>query len=105
MDDYFGTSVAGVRLTGGHCLDVLGNVVGLPTKGVKSVSFASTLHLLGLILSYVHAALEVTVAVDPEKAKKWKKVERHVRAYLMELVTLLSRVNEQSVLCVLLKHI
>lgn len=43
--------------------------------------------------------------MKPEKAKKWKKVERHVRAYLMELVTLLSRVNEQSVLCVLLKHI
>merc|ERR1719431_726299 len=43
--------------------------------------------------------------MKPEKAKKWKKVERHVRVYLMELVTLLSRVQEQSVLGVLLKHI
>jgi len=43
--------------------------------------------------------------MKPEKAKKWKKVEKYVRAYLMELVTLLSRVQEQSVLCVLLKHI
>jgi len=43
--------------------------------------------------------------MKPEKAKKWKKVERHVRVYLMELVTLLSRVQEQSVLSVLLKHI
>jgi len=43
--------------------------------------------------------------MKPDKAKKWKKVERYVRVYLMELVTLVSRVQEQSVLCVLLKHI
>jgi len=49
--------------------------------------------------------LEPDSHMKPEKAKKWKKIERHVRAYLMELVTLLSRVNEQSVQCVLLKHV
>eukprot|EP00092_Neocalanus_flemingeri_P027505 GFUD01029838.1.p1 GENE.GFUD01029838.1~~GFUD01029838.1.p1 ORF type:complete len:798 (-),score=306.47 GFUD01029838.1:498-2891(-) len=49
--------------------------------------------------------LEPDSHMRPEKAKKWKKLERHVRVYLMELVTLLSRVNEQSVQCVLLKHI
>jgi len=43
--------------------------------------------------------------MKPDKAKKWKKVERYVRVYLMEVVTLVSRVQEQSVLCVLLKHI
>ena len=41
----------------------------------------------------------------PEKSKKWRKMEKQVRIYLLELVTLLSRVNEQSVLSVLLKHV
>ena len=74
VDDYFGASVAGVRLTGGHCLDILGSIVGFPTKDVKSVSFASTLQLLGLILAYVHGTLEISIAVDPAKAKKWAAI-------------------------------
>lgn len=40
----------------------------------------------------------------PEKSKHWKKLERPMRTYMSDLVTLLARVSETSVLCVLLKH-
>jgi len=40
----------------------------------------------------------------PEKSKHWRKLERPLRNYMADLVALLARVNESSVLCVLLKH-
>jgi len=40
----------------------------------------------------------------PDKSKKWKKIEKTVRIYMMQLVTLLARVSDESVQCVLLKH-
>jgi len=42
--------------------------------------------------------------VRPEKSKHWRKLERPLRNYMADLVTLLTRVSESSVLCVLLKH-
>jgi len=41
----------------------------------------------------------------PEKAKNWKKVQRHVKVYLLELCKLLARVSEPAVATVLLKHV
>merc|ERR1711971_432951 len=40
----------------------------------------------------------------PEKSKQWKRLERPLRGYMMDLVALLGRVGEPSVLGVLLKH-
>jgi len=41
----------------------------------------------------------------PEKAKNWKKVQRHVKLYLLELCKLLARIVEPAVVSVLLKHV
>merc|ERR1719187_1722330 len=41
----------------------------------------------------------------PEKAKKWSKVQRHVKAYIQELVKLMSRVSDPAAATVLLKHV
>ena len=73
VDDFFGASASGIRLTGGHCLDVLGEILGFPTKDVKSVSLAETMHILGAILLFVPRTLELRIAVDPEKAARWSK--------------------------------
>ena len=40
----------------------------------------------------------------PEKSKQWRRVERPLRGYMLDLVALLGRVGEPSVLGVLLKH-
>jgi len=48
--------------------------------------------------------LEPESNARPDKAKNWKRVEKVLRVYMTELVTLLARVNEESVQCVLLKH-
>merc|ERR1711971_900360 len=40
----------------------------------------------------------------PEKSKQWKRLERPLRGYMLDLVALLGRVGEPSVLGVLLKH-
>ena len=40
----------------------------------------------------------------PEKSKQWKRIERPLRGYMLDLVALLGRVGEPSVLGVLLKH-
>jgi len=64
-----------------------------------------------LCVVYLQPALKTVLKLDseasnkPDKSKKWKRVEKQVRIYLLELVTLLSRVNEQSVFSVLLKHV
>ena len=73
VHDFFGTPLVGVCVTGGHCLDVSGSVLAVPTKEVQSVSFASTLHLLCLTLAYV-TALGISIAVGPEKAAKLSKI-------------------------------
>jgi len=49
--------------------------------------------------------LDADSASKPSKAKNWKKMEKIVRAYLIDLITLLGRINEESVLRVLLKHV
>merc|ERR1719509_256873 len=41
----------------------------------------------------------------PEKAKNWKKVNRHVKNYLLELCKLMARIVEPGVVTVLLKHV
>ena len=40
----------------------------------------------------------------PEKSKQWRRLERPLRGYMLDLVALLGRVGESSVLGVLLKH-
>merc|ERR1712088_182661 len=40
----------------------------------------------------------------PEKSKQWRRLERPLRGYMLDLVALLGRVGEPSVLGVLLKH-
>merc|ERR1719350_2691150 len=40
----------------------------------------------------------------PEKSKQWKRLERPLRGYMLDLVALLGRIGEPSVLGVLLKH-
>jgi len=40
----------------------------------------------------------------PEKSKQWKRLERPLRGYMLDLIALLGRVGESSVLGVLLKH-
>ena len=71
---FFGTSLSGVMLSGGHCLDVLGKATGFPAKDEKSVSLAESLHVLGLVLSFVPRTLVATVSIDPAKASKWSKI-------------------------------
>ena len=71
---FFGTSLSGVMLSGGHCLDVLGKVAGFPAKDEKSVSLAESLHVLGLVLTFVPRTLVATVSIDPAKASKWSKI-------------------------------
>jgi len=64
-----------------------------------------------MCVAYLQPALKTVLKLDaesntkPEKSKKWKKVEKQVRVYLVELVTLLARVSEASVFNVLLKHV
>ena len=64
-----------------------------------------------MCVAYLQPALKTVLKLDadtaakPEKAKKWRRVEKQVRVYLAELVTLLARVSEASVLSVLLKHV
>jgi len=64
-----------------------------------------------MCVAYLQPALKSVLKLDsesnskPEKSKKWKKVEKQVRIYLVELVTLLARVSEASVFNVLLKHV
>jgi len=64
-----------------------------------------------LCITHIQPALRKFLKLDadstlkPEKCKKWKKIEKTLRVYLLELVTLLGRLAEQSVLSVLLKHI
>ena len=41
----------------------------------------------------------------PEKAKGWRKVQKNVKLYLLELCRLMSRVTEGAVMAVLLKHV
>ena len=40
----------------------------------------------------------------PEKSKQWRRLERPLRGYMLDLVALLGRIGESSVLGVLLKH-
>ena len=61
-------------LSGGHCLDVLGKAVGFPAKDEKSASLAESLHVLGLVLSFVPRTLVATVSIDPAKAIKWSRI-------------------------------
>jgi len=67
--------------------------------------------VIRMCVAYLQPALKTVLKLDsdtnskPEKSKKWRKVEKQVRVYLLELVTLLARVNEPSVFCVLLKHV
>jgi len=83
------------------------------TLTVKFIVEGGTLFnsVVRLCVVHLQPALKQILKLDPdsnmrpEKSKKWKKVERQVRVYLIELATLLSRVNEQSVLSVLLKHV
>lgn len=41
----------------------------------------------------------------PEKAKNWKKAQRHVKLYILELCKLMARIAEPGVVTVLLKHV
>ena len=66
----FGTSLEGDQLSGGHCLDVLGKLLGFPAKDEKSESFSRAMHLLGLVLSFVPKPLVATGSIDPAKARK-----------------------------------
>jgi len=67
--------------------------------------------VIRMCVAYLQPALKTVLKLDsdnnskPEKSKKWRKIEKQVRVYLLELVTLLARVNEPSVFCVLLKHV
>jgi len=63
-----------------------------------------------MCVAYLQPALKTFLKLDsdnvkPERSKKWRRVEKCMRVYLLELVTLLARVNEQSVFSVLLKHV
>ena len=64
-----------------------------------------------MCVAYLQPALKTVLKLDaetntkPEKSKKWKKLEKQVRVYMVELVTLLARVSEASVFNVLLKHV
>ena len=74
VDDFFGASAAGIKLTGGHCLDILGKVLGFPTKDEKSVSFSAALHILGTVITFIPKTVSMTVEVDPAKAIKWSGI-------------------------------
>ena len=80
VDDYFGASLKHVRLSGGHCLDVVGSLLGMPTKEDKSVSYAQSLHVLGLILCFTPKQMLAEVTVDPAKAAKWSCLLRTIVA-------------------------
>ena len=64
-----------------------------------------------MCVAYLQPALKTVLKLDaesnskPEKSKKWKKVEKQLRIYMVELVTLLARVSEASVFNVILKHV
>ena len=71
----------------------------------NSVVRMCVIHLQPSLRTVLKLDSEAGTSNKPDKSKKWKKVEKQVRIYLLELVTLLSRVNEQSVFSVLLKHV
>ena len=71
----------------------------------NSVVRMCVVHLQPSLRTVLKLDSEAGTSNKPDKSKKWKKVEKQVRIYLLELVTLLSRVNEQSVFSVLLKHV
>ena len=53
--------------------------------------------VIRMCVAYLQPALKTVLKLDsdtnskPEKSKKWRKVEKQVRVYLLELVTLLAR--------------
>ena len=71
----------------------------------NSVVRLCVVHLQPVLKTVLKLDTEVSSSNKPDKSKKWKRVEKQVRIYLLELVTLLSRVNEQTVFSVLLKHV
>ena len=71
MDDYFGIHACGSRYHGGVCLDVLANLIGLPTDPSKSVEATMSMIVLGsqVMLDWVHKT--ITTRVETRKAEKW----------------------------------
>ena len=74
VDDYFGISKRGVAFSGGLCMDVLSNLVGLPCKPDKSVDAALSMVLLGAQVAIGLARQVVNVFIDSVKADRWSKL-------------------------------
>ena len=74
MDDFFGASKAGVQYSGGVCLELLAELVGLPCKASKSVDGVLDIIVLGARIAVELATRKISVGLDPCKAVRWQQL-------------------------------
>ena len=71
VDDYFGSDPEGVRYTGGRCLSLASNLLGVPTAPEKDADDRFQMTVLGVDCVILPEAAAVTLQVDSEKAARW----------------------------------
>ena len=72
-DDFFGCGRKGVRLTGGHCLSVIADLVGMPCDPLKDAHFVTEMVVLGALVVVDKPRAGVSAQVAPDKAVKWTR--------------------------------
>ena len=73
VDDFFGASRIGVRLTGGVVLSVLASLLGFPCDDSKSADQAVAMTVLGSLCRLCFADRVLYSSVDPDKAARYRK--------------------------------
>ena len=72
VDDFFGASRKGVRLTGGVILSMLASVLGFPCDDSKNADYAAAMTVLGCLCTVSFAERVLYTRVDAEKASKYR---------------------------------
>ena len=71
VDDFFGTEVVGVHWTGGRCLELVTQLMGIPCDPDKSADNEVAMGLLGTRVCIDEERQGVTTMVDQDKASRW----------------------------------
>ena len=58
-------------VTGGHCIDVIMRLLGIPLDPEKSFDFIGQLILLGVLICPDPVSQTVLICVDEDKARRW----------------------------------
>ena len=71
VDDFFGASAAKRKRSGGDIMDKIADLVGIRMDPEKSLDSECLMPLLGAEVQVEGATLDILVAVEESKAKKW----------------------------------